>query len=102
VVPWFMNHNFAVVPDGFAPAGATPLEDFVAKFTGVKYVVDPGSSRERTYAFTNADDLWTGTSFAAGCWTPQSRADTPSGSPRRESTRRWGLLRGAARAGTSG
>ena len=62
-IPWFMNHSFAVVPAGFVPAGATPLEDFVGKFTGVRYVVDRGTRRERTYVFTNVRDLWTGTSL---------------------------------------
>jgi hypothetical protein len=60
-IPWFLNQSFEVVPDGFVPAGATPLEDFVAKFAGVRYVVDPGTRRERTYAFADVDDLWTGT-----------------------------------------
>ena len=43
--------------NGFEPAGATPLEDFIAKFIGVKYVVDPGTSKEKTYVFGNDDDL---------------------------------------------
>jgi hypothetical protein len=54
VMPWFMNRGFEAVSEGFVPAGATPLEDFVAKFTGVRYVVDPGSKRERTYAFAKS------------------------------------------------
>ena len=54
---WFMAPTFEAVPDGFEPAGATPIEDFVAKFIGVKYVVDPGTSRERTYVRGNVDDL---------------------------------------------
>jgi len=55
--PWFMSPSFDAVPDGFEPAGETPIEDFIAKFIGVKYVVDPGTSQERTYAFGNVDDL---------------------------------------------
>jgi len=35
----------------------SPLEDFIAKFIGVKYVVDPGTSKEKTYVFGNDDDL---------------------------------------------
>ena len=54
---WFMNLAFDVVPSGFVAAGATPLEDFKAKFIGVKYVVDPGTSKEKTYEFANSDDL---------------------------------------------
>ena len=54
---WFMSPTFVAVPDGFAAAGATPLEDFIAKFIGVKYVVDPGTSKEKTYVFGNDDDL---------------------------------------------
>ena len=37
--------------------GRRRLEDFVAKFIGVKYVVDPGTSKEKTYVFGNVDDL---------------------------------------------
>lgn len=29
---WFMNTHFESIPPDFAPAGATPLEDFLAKF----------------------------------------------------------------------
>jgi hypothetical protein len=54
---WFMSPTFVATPDGFAAAGATPLEDFIAKFIGVKYVVDPGTSKEKTYVFGNDDDL---------------------------------------------
>lgn len=56
---WFMNLTFKKVPKGFVPAGSTPLEDFVAKFVGVKYVVDPGTAQEQTYVFTNVGDLGT-------------------------------------------
>jgi len=54
---WFMSPTFVAVPNGFVPAGLTPLEDFIAKFIGVKYVVDPGTSKEKTYVFGNDDDL---------------------------------------------
>ena len=54
---WFMSPTFVAKPDGFEPAGGTPLEDFIAKFIGVKYVVDPGTSKEKTYVFGNDDDL---------------------------------------------
>lgn len=55
--PWSMSPTFDAVPDGFEPVGETPVEDFVTKFIGVKYVVDPGTSQEKTYAFGNVDDL---------------------------------------------
>lgn len=54
---WFMALTFKKVPRDFEPAGATPLEDFIAKFIGVKYVVDPGTAQEQTYIFTNVGDL---------------------------------------------
>ena len=54
---WFLNLTFEVVPAGFVPEGATPLDDFIAKFIGVKYVVDPGTKQQRIYVFPNDDDL---------------------------------------------
>src|SRR5512145_799776 len=54
---WFVSPTFDAVPDGFVPAGATPLEDYIAKFIGVKYVVDPGTSKEKVYVISNNDDL---------------------------------------------
>jgi hypothetical protein len=45
---WGMAQTFAAVPEGFEPAGATPLEDFLAKFQGVTYVIDPGTRQEQT------------------------------------------------------
>jgi hypothetical protein len=54
---WFMNPTFDFMPVGFVAAGATPVEDFIAKFVGVKYVVDPGTSKEKTYVFPSDDSL---------------------------------------------
>ena len=51
---WIMDTAFTSVPDGFVAEGDTPLEDFLAKFVGVKYVIDPGTNRERTY---ESDDV---------------------------------------------
>jgi hypothetical protein len=59
-IGWTMAHAFDVVPTGFASAWATPLEDFVAKFAAVKYVIDPGTRRERTVVLRNGDDLFVG------------------------------------------
>jgi hypothetical protein len=61
VMPWFMNTTFAVTPEGFVPAGDTPLDDFVAKFARVEYVIDPGTTQQRRYVFANDGNLWTGT-----------------------------------------
>jgi hypothetical protein len=58
---WSMNHTFEAVPAGFVPVGATPLEDFLAKFSGVKYVIDPGTEHSRTTVFRNVGDLFIGT-----------------------------------------
>jgi hypothetical protein len=58
---WFMNTSFEAVPDDFVPAGETPLEDFLAKFVAIKYVVDPGTRQEQTYVYPTGDELWTGT-----------------------------------------
>jgi hypothetical protein len=58
---WRMNTSFETVPEGFVPAGATPLEDFVAKFSGVRYVTDPGTEQSRTTVFRNVSDLFIGT-----------------------------------------
>lgn len=58
---WLLNHTFAEVPDGFEPAGATPVADLRAKLLGVRYVIDPGTRQERTYTFTNTENLWIGT-----------------------------------------
>jgi hypothetical protein len=54
---WFVSPTFDAVPDGFVPAGTTPLEDYIAKFIGIKYVVDPGTSKEKAYVIGNNDDL---------------------------------------------
>ena len=55
---WGMNKTFQHEPKGFVPAGDTPLEDFLAKFTGAKYVIDPGTDRELTYVYSAAEGLW--------------------------------------------
>jgi hypothetical protein len=58
---WRLNHTFEAVPEGFVPAGTTPLEDFVAKFSGVRYVIDPGTNQSKTTVFENVGDLFIGT-----------------------------------------
>lgn len=59
--PWQMNTSFRSVPDGFVPAGGTPLDDFRAKFVAVKYVIDPGTPQEETAKFPTGPGLFTGT-----------------------------------------
>jgi hypothetical protein len=59
--PWVMNTSFAAAPEGFIAAGATPMDDFLAKFTAAKVVVDAGTSKEKTYIFPNSNKLWRGT-----------------------------------------
>lgn len=54
---WFMGPAFDAMPPGFVPDGATPVEDFIAKFVGVKYVVDPGTKQEKTYVFPSDETL---------------------------------------------
>jgi hypothetical protein len=54
---WFMSPAFDAVPAGFVPEGDTPLEDFILKLVGVKYVVDPGTKHEKTYVFPNDESL---------------------------------------------
>jgi hypothetical protein len=60
--PWSMNDSFAAVPEAFEPAeGATkPLEDFLAKFVQVRFVIDPGTRQEKTVIFPNDGNLFTG------------------------------------------
>jgi len=55
---WVMNPTFDVIPDGFVPAGATPLDDFLAKVAGRTVIVDPGTRQERVYSFTNVGDIY--------------------------------------------
>jgi hypothetical protein len=59
--PWVMNTSFATAPEGFIAAGATPMEDFLAKFIAAKAVLDAGTSKEKTYIFPNGNKLWRGT-----------------------------------------
>lgn len=56
---WGMNTTFEATPKGFVPAGDTPLEDFLAKFAGARYVIDPGTAHERSYFYPAGESLWT-------------------------------------------
>ena len=44
----------------FQPIGTTPTEDLVAKLTAVKYVIDPGTAKEKTIVFLANGKLFTG------------------------------------------
>lgn len=56
---WFVAESYGPVPPGFMPApGATPVDDFLAKFVGVRYVIDPGTRQQRTYVFPNSEKLF--------------------------------------------
>lgn len=59
---WTMNSAFASTAPGFVPAGSTPLADFLAKFSSLKYVVDPGTDEQKTYIVPNGPKLWVGSS----------------------------------------
>ncbi len=48
------------MPDGYVPAGPTPIEDFVAKFVAIRYVVDEGTEHQFTVEFANGPRLFTG------------------------------------------
>lgn len=52
---WYMNSSWGAVPAGYTPSAPTPLEDFVSKVRSVTYVVDPGTSHERSYRFAAQD-----------------------------------------------
>jgi hypothetical protein len=61
---WFVSsepYTQETKPAGFVPAGNTPLEDFNAKFEGVKYVIDPGTKHEKTVSIPNSDALFVDT-----------------------------------------
>ena len=58
--PWIMSGAFDAVPEEFEPAGETPLEDFLAKFEAIKYVIDPDTKHEKTVVFPHDGNLFTG------------------------------------------
>jgi hypothetical protein len=56
ILRWLVADTWESVPAGFTPAGDTPIEDFLLKFEGSRYVVDAGTRHERVYEFT-AEEL---------------------------------------------
>jgi hypothetical protein len=61
---WAMEHRFVSVPMGFTSAWDSPLEDFLAKFVGVRYVIDPGTTHEQSVFMPTSDQLFIGTDTA--------------------------------------
>lgn len=57
---WITNTAYEFIPPGFTPLFPSPMDDFKAKFTGGRYVVDAGTTKERTYKFTASQILKTG------------------------------------------
>jgi hypothetical protein len=55
---WSVGQTFEHTPEGFEPTGATPLADFLAKFAGVRYVIDPGTKREKAVFVPTSDALF--------------------------------------------
>ena len=52
VLRWLVADTWEYTPAGFIPTGDTPIEDFLLKFEGSRYVVDAGTRREREYTFS--------------------------------------------------
>ena len=55
---WFVKREFEEIPVGFVPAGDTPLEDAMAKFLGVTYLIDGGTKQERSIFLPNDGNLF--------------------------------------------
>jgi hypothetical protein len=56
LVRWIGAASHENVPAGYGPLAATPADDFLAKLLSVRYVVDAGSPRERSFS-VDAEDL---------------------------------------------
>src|SRR5262245_62885389 len=54
---WFVKREFEEIPVGFVPAGDTPLEDAMAKLLGVTYLIDAGTTQERSIFLPNDGNL---------------------------------------------
>ena len=51
MVRWLVGDTHELIPADYVPARPTPLEDFLSKLISVRYVIDEGTKRERTYVF---------------------------------------------------
>ena len=58
---WWITNTAAdsIYPDGYVPAQAAPLDDFISKLSAVVFVIDGGTPQERTYVFDAIDILRT-------------------------------------------
>ena len=67
------NTSFEIVPPGYEPSAATPMEDFLSKAETITYVIDAGSARERTYRYRVADVVKVDTidEFFHASWVPE-------------------------------
>ena len=54
---WYTDMSYANAPSPYPLAGDAPMEDFIAKVAGVRYVIDPGTRQERNYRFAAQDVL---------------------------------------------
>jgi hypothetical protein len=52
VLRWLVADTWESTPAGFTPSGETPIEDFLMKFEGSRYVIDAGTRQEREYEFS--------------------------------------------------
>jgi hypothetical protein len=48
---WITNPTHEIIPPGYQPKAAKPIDDFAKKFVRAKYVLDPGTPRQKTFIF---------------------------------------------------
>jgi len=48
---WTMNTSWEAVPADYAPSAPTPLQDFLSKVRSMTFVVDPGTTHEKSYTY---------------------------------------------------
>ena len=58
---WATATSYEDAPSPHPLAAETPMEDFLAKFVAMRFVVDPGTRQERSYRFAAAELLRLGT-----------------------------------------
>ncbi|MFL5912196.1 MAG: hypothetical protein ACJ768_16670 [Gaiellaceae bacterium] len=64
----FSAKTYEAFPAGYEPGSARPLDDFRARFVGVKIYVDEGTPQAFTVEWANSPKLW------AGDWGPYDLA----------------------------
>jgi hypothetical protein len=60
ITGFYFAKSWQQVPSGYVPSGATPLQDFVSKFVGMRITVDQGTPNEFSTLFRSGPNLWTG------------------------------------------